>query len=140
MAKLKTVLPDTQVIIELGRYLVGEAGIYVCQIVDKKISRGQVYLIVNGGLHHHLAASGHFGQVIRKNYPIAIGNKMYAEQQEVVNIVGSLCTPLDVLAEKMQLPVAEVGDLVVVYQSGAYGLTASPTAFLSHPSAEEVLV
>lgn len=140
MAKLKTVLPEAEVIIELGRYLVGEAGIYVCQVVDKKISRGQVYLVVNGGLHHHLAASGHFGQVIRKNYPVAIGNKIYAEQQEIVNIVGSLCTPLDVIADKVSLPIAEVGDLVVVYQSGAYGLTASPSAFLSQPNAEEVLV
>jgi diaminopimelate decarboxylase len=124
MAKFKSVLPEAEVIIELGRYLVGEAGIYVCQVVDKKISRGQVYLVVNGGLHHHLAASGNFGQVIRKNYPLAIGNKMYAEQQEIVNVVGCLCTPLDILADKMPLPVAEVGDLVVVYQSGAYGLTA----------------
>jgi diaminopimelate decarboxylase len=136
IAKFKTVLPEAEVIIELGRYLVGEAGIYVCQVVDKKISRGQVYLVVNGGLHHHLAASGNFGQVIRKNYPIAIGNKMYAEQQEIVNVVGCLCTPLDIFADKMALPVAEVGDLVVVYQSGAYGLTASPSGFLSQPSAE----
>ena len=140
MEKLKAAQPETELIIELGRYLVGEAGIYVCQVLDKKISRGQVYLVVNGGLHHHLAASGNFGQVIRKNYPVAIGNKMYAEQQEVVNVVGCLCTPLDIIADKMLLPVAEVGDLVVVYQSGAYGLTASPTAFLSQPSAEEVLV
>lgn len=140
MAKFKVVQPEAEVIIELGRYLVGEAGIYVCQVVDKKISRGQVYLVVNGGLHHHLAASGNFGQVIRKNYPIAIGNKMYAEQQEIVNVVGCLCTPLDILADKIPLPVAEVGDLVVVYQSGAYGLTASPNAFLSQPNAEEVLV
>jgi len=137
---VKAAQPHAELIIELGRYLVGEAGVYVCQVVDKKISRGQVYLVVNGGLHHHLAASGNFGQVIRKNYPIAIGNKMYAEQQEVVNIVGSLCTPLDILADKILLPVAEVGDLVVVYQSGAYGLTASPNAFLSQPNAEEVLV
>ena len=97
-------------------------------------------MVVNGGLHHHLAASGNFGQVIRKNYPLAIGNKMYAEQQEIVNVVGCLCTPLDILADKMALPVAEVGDLVVVYQSGAYGLTASPNAFLSQSNAEEVLV
>lgn len=140
MAKFKAVQPHAEVIIELGRYLVGEAGIYVCQVVDKKISRGQVYLIVDGGLHHHLAASGNFGQVIRKNYPIAIGNKMYAEHQEIVTIVGCLCTPLDVLADKMLLPTVEVGDFVVVYQSGAYGLTASPSAFLSQPNAEEVLV
>jgi diaminopimelate decarboxylase len=140
MAKFKAVQPHADVIIELGRYLIGEAGVYVCQVVDKKISRGQVYLIVDGGLHHHLAASGNFGQVIRKNYPIAIGNKMVAEQQEIVNIVGCLCTPLDILADKMLLPVAEVGDFVVVYQSGAYGLTASPSTFLSQPNAEEVLV
>lgn len=140
MEKFKAVEPHAELIIELGRYLVGEAGVYVCQVVDKKISRGQVYLVVNGGLHHHLAASGNFGQVIRKNYPIAIGNKLYAEQQEVVNIVGCLCTPLDILADKLLLPVAEVGDLVVVYQSGAYGLTASPNGFLSQPSAEEVLL
>lgn len=140
MQKFKAVQPESEIIIELGRYLVGEAGIYVCQVLDKKISRGQIFLVVDGGLHHHLAASGNFGQVIRKNYPIAIGNKMYAEQQEVVNVVGCLCTPLDILAEKMPLPVAEVGDLIVVYQSGAYGLTASPGAFLSQPKAEEVLV
>ena len=140
MEKFKAVQPEADLIIELGRYLVGAAGIYVCQVLDKKISRGQIYLVVNGGLHHHLAASGNFGQVIRKNYPVAIGNKMYAEQQETVNVVGCLCTPLDILADKISLPVAEVGDLVVIYQSGAYGLTASPGAFLSQPNAEEVLV
>ncbi|MFI3188352.1 pyridoxal-dependent decarboxylase, exosortase A system-associated [Crenothrix sp. D3] len=140
MTKFKVVQPHAEVIIELGRYLVGEAGVYVSQVVDKKISRGQTYLIVDGGLHHHLAVSGNFGQVIRKNYPVAIGNKMHVEQQETVTIVGCLCTPLDIIADKMCLPVAEVGDFVVVYQSGAYGLTASPNAFLSQPNAAEVLV
>ncbi|GMQ92063.1 MAG: pyridoxal-dependent decarboxylase, exosortase A system-associated [Gammaproteobacteria bacterium] len=133
-------LPDAEVVIELGRYFVGEAGIYVCQILDKKVSRGQVFLITDGGLHHHLAASGNFGQVIRKNYPVAIGNRMENTDQEVVNIVGPLCTPLDTLADKMLLPKANAGDYVVVFQSGAYGFTASPTAFLSHPNAVEVLV
>jgi diaminopimelate decarboxylase len=109
-------------------------------VVDKKISRGQTYLIVDGGLHHNLAVSGNFGQVIRKNYPVAIGNKMHVEQQETVTIVGCLCTPLDIIADKMCLPMAEIGDFVVVYQSGAYGLTASPNAFLSQPNAAEVLV
>lgn len=133
-------LPDTEVVIELGRYFVGEAGIYVCQVLDKKVSRGQIFLITDGGLHHHLAASGNFGQVIRKNYPVAIGNRMESTDQEVVNIVGPLCTPLDTLADKMLLPKADTGDYVVVFQSGAYGFTASPTAFLSHPNAIEVLV
>ncbi|CCE24382.1 pyridoxal-dependent decarboxylase, exosortase A system-associated [Methylotuvimicrobium alcaliphilum] len=136
----KSQLPEAEIIIELGRYLVGEAGIYASQVIDKKISRGQIYLIVDGGLHHHLAASGNFGQVIRKNYPVAIGNKMGIEEMETVNIVGPLCTPLDILADKVPLPKAEIGDYVVIFQSGAYGLTASPTAFLTQPNAEEILV
>ncbi|WP_019865897.1 pyridoxal-dependent decarboxylase, exosortase A system-associated [Methylovulum miyakonense] len=140
MAEFKSANPEAEIIIELGRYLVGEAGVYVCEVIDKKISRGQTYLVANGGLHHHLAASGNFGQVIRKNYPIAIGNKMHSDAQEIVNIVGPLCTPLDILADKMLLPVAEIGDLIVVYQSGAYGYTASPRDFLSQPKTEEVLV
>jgi diaminopimelate decarboxylase len=126
--------------IELGRYLVGEAGVYVARVVDRKVSRGQVFLVTDGGLHHHLAASGNFGQVIRKNYPVAIGNRMGVGETEAVSVVGPLCTPLDLLADKMELPRAEVGDLVVVFQSGAYGLSASPGGFLSHPGALEVLV
>lgn len=106
----------------------------------KKISRGQTFLVTNGGLHHHLAASGNFGQVIRKNYPVAIGNKMKIDETEIVSVVGPLCTPLDLLADRMELSRAEPGDLVVVFQSGAYGLTASPTAFLSHPASLEVLI
>ena len=133
-------LPHAQLVIELGRYLVGEAGIYVCRIVDRKISRGHVFLVTDGGLHHQLAASGNFGQVIRKNYPVAIGNRMGETATETASVVGPLCTPLDLLGDKMELPVAVVGDLAVVFQSGAYGLTASPTAFLSHPAPLEVLV
>lgn len=133
-------LAGIALVIELGRFLVAEAGVYACQVLDKKVSRGTTYLVCNGGLHHHLANSGNFGQVIRKNYPVAIGNKLAAEEMEVVTIVGPLCTPLDILAEKMLLPKAEVGDWVVVYQSGAYGPTASPQDFLGHPAVVEVLV
>lgn len=133
-------LPDTEFVIELGRFLVGEAGVYVCQVLERKISRGQVFLVTNGGLHHHLAASGNFGQVIRKNYPVAVGNKMRGGARESASVVGPLCTPLDLLADKMDLAQAEAGDLVVVFQSGAYGLSASPAGFLSHPHAVEVLV
>jgi diaminopimelate decarboxylase len=133
-------LPDAEVVMELGRYLVAEAGIYVCEIVDKKISRGETYLITNGGLHHHLAASGNFGQVIRKNYPTCIGNRVSADATETVSVVGPLCTPLDILADKMELPEAGVGDYVVIFQSGAYGYSASPRDFLSHPHPVEVLL
>ncbi len=133
-------LPSARIVIELGRYLVGEAGLYVCRVVDRKLSRGHPYLVTDGGLHHHLAASGNFGQIIRKNYPVAIANRMGANDRETASVVGPLCTPLDLLGERMMLPVAEIGDLVVVFQSGAYGLTASPEKFLGHPEAVEVLV
>lgn len=132
-------LPGASLVIELGRYLVGEAGVYVCRIMDRKVSRGQVFLVTDGGLHHHLSASGNFGQVVRKNYPVAIGNRMDQRATESATIVGPLCTPLDIIAERMPLPEAQPGDLVVVFQSGAYGATASPQGFLSHPAPVEVL-
>lgn len=132
--------PNTQLVLELGRYLVAEAGIYVCRVLERKLSHGQVFVITDGGMHHHLAASGNFGQVIRKNYPVAIGNRMQGGAREVATVVGPLCTPLDTLADSMELARVEPGDFVVVFQSGAYGLTASPTGFLSHPLPVEVLV
>ena len=137
---VKARLPQAQVVLELGRYLVGEAGIYVAEVVDRKVSRGHTFLITNGGLHHHLAASGNFGQVIRKNYPVVVGNRVIGSERETVSVVGPLCTPLDILADRMELAKADIGDLIVVFQSGAYGLTASPTAFLGHPPCVEVLV
>ncbi len=127
-------------VIELGRYLVAHAGVYVCRVVDRKESCGQVFLVTDGGLHHHLSASGNFGQVLRKNYPVAVANRLDEPADEVQSVVGPLCTPLDILAERMKLAHAEPGDLIAVFQSGAYGLTASPTAFLSHPAPAEVLV
>jgi len=140
LEKSEKILPNAEIVMELGRYLVAEAGIYVCRVVDRKVSRGETFLITNGGLHHHLAVSGNFGQVIRKNYPVCIGNRVSADTLESVNIVGPLCTPLDILAHKMSLPRAEVGDLVVIFQSGAYGYTASPHGFLSHPAPGECMV
>ena len=139
-ARIGPALPDADVHIELGRYLVGEAGCYVTRVIDRKVSRGRTYLVVDGGMHHQLAASGNLGQVIRRNYPVLVGNRMAAHDVEQATVVGCLCTPLDLLADDVPLPRAEPGDLVVVLQAGAYGLTASPTAFLSHPAPAEVLV
>lgn len=133
-------MPEASLIIELGRYLVGEAGIYVTRVVDRKISRGKTFLIVDGGLNHHLAATGNLGQVIRKNYPLAIGNKMNQIATEIVSIAGPLCTPLDLLADNVKLPMAQPGDFVVIFQSGAYGASASPQSFLGHPAVIEALV
>lgn len=133
-------LGEVEVVMELGRYLVGEAGVYVSRIIDRKISRGQVFLVVDGGLHHHLAASGNFGQIIRKNYPVVTAQHVSEGPRETVSVVGPLCTPLDLLASKMEMTEAKVGDLIAVLQSGAYGFTASPHMFLGHPKAVEVLV
>ncbi len=138
--EIRPQLPDARVTIELGRYIVGESGVYVTRVVDRKVSRGRTYLVVDGGMHHQLAASGNLGQVIRRNYPVVIGNRMQETAREAVSVVGCLCTPLDLLADNVMLPPAEVGDLVVIFQAGAYGLTASPTAFLGHPMPGEVLV
>jgi diaminopimelate decarboxylase len=133
-------LPATRVVLELGRYLVGEAGIYVCRVVDRKVSCGETFLITDGGLHHHLAASGNFGQVLRRNYPVLIGNRLDEPAQERSHVVGCLCTPLDRIADGAHLPATSIGDLVVVLQSGAYGRSASPTDFLAHPPPAEMLV
>ncbi len=138
--KIGPQLPAARVVVELGRYIVGECGVYVTRIIDRKESRGRTYLVVDGGLHHQLAASGNFGQVIRRNYPVAIGNRMDEVPSETASVVGKLCTPLDLLGDRVELPAAEIGDLVVVFQAGAYGRTASPTAFLSHPEPPEVVV
>ena len=138
--EIRPQLPDARVVIELGRYIVGESGVYVTRVVDRKVSRGRTYLVVDGGMHHQLAASGNLGQVIRRNYPVVIGNRIKESEREAVSVVGCLCTPLDLLADNVMLPPTEIGDLVVIFQAGAYGLTASPTAFLGHPMPVEILV
>lgn len=140
LPRLRERLPGTTQILELGRYLVGEAGIYVCRVIDRKVSRGRTFVITDGGLHHHLAASGNFGQVLRRNFPVVIGNRPDGVPRERCYVVGCLCTPLDRLADDVELPEAHIGDFVVVKQSGAYGRSASPVHFLSHPEPVEILV
>lgn len=140
MDEWRAVSADTEIVLELGRYLVGEAGVYVCRVIDRKISRGQVFLVTDGGLHHHLAASGNFGQVLRKNYPVCTARRVHGGTRETASVVGPLCTPLDLLADRMELGEAEPGDLICVLQSGAYGYSASPHRFLGHPPPAEILV
>jgi len=132
-------LAGTRFLVEPGRYLVAEAGIYVARINDIKVSRGKTFYIVDGGMNHHLAASGNLGQVIKRNFPLAVVTRLGAESSQTVDVVGPLCTPLDTLARDAMLALAEVGDLVGIFQSGAYGLTASPLGFLSHATPAEVL-
>jgi len=133
-------LPEATPVVELGRYLVGECGVYVTRVLDRKVSRGKAYLVVDGGMHHQLAASGNFGQAIRRNYPVIVGNRADSALDETATVVGCLCTPLDLLADDVELPQADIDDLIVIFQQGAYGLTASPTAFLGHPAPAEVFV
>lgn len=139
-AGLPPELQETEIAIELGRYLVGEAGVYITRIVDRKVSHGQVFLVCDGGMHHQLAASGNFGTVVRRNYPLAIASRFDAPAEEEASVVGCLCTPLDRLADQAHLPRAEVGDLVAVFCAGAYGASASPAAFLGQGPAREMLV
>ena len=140
MATRPKVLADTQLAIELGRWLVGEAGVYLTRVVDRKESRGATFLITDGGLQHMLAASGNFGQLLRRNYPVAIANRFGADADEEATITGCLCTPLDLVAHEVALPRAEVGDLIAIFCAGAYGLSASPQEFLSQTRAREMLV
>ncbi|WP_019516578.1 pyridoxal-dependent decarboxylase, exosortase A system-associated [Sphingomonas sp. Mn802worker] len=139
LAARGAMLADTAFAIELGRWLVGEAGVYLTRVVDRKESRGETFLVVDGGLHHQLAASGNFGTVVRRNYPVAIAHRMGQEPDDPVSVVGCLCTPLDRLADRVVLPRADVGDVIAIFIAGAYGLTASPSAFLGHPAPAEVL-
>ena len=134
VTNLPSEFEQTQLCLELGRYLVGEAGVYLCRVIDRKVSHGVTYL------HHQLAASGNFGTVVRRNYPVAIASRYAEEANDVVNVVGCLCTPLDRLADAALMPRADVGDLVAVFCAGAYGATASPAAFLGHGPAAEMLV
>ena len=140
MAQRAPVLAQTRFVLELGRWLVGEAGVYLAEVIDRKVSRGETFLVIDGGLHHQLAASGNFGSVIRRNYPLAIATRFDAPAAEIAHVAGCLCTPLDRMGDALALPKAEPGDLVAVFCAGAYGASASPAAFLGHGPAREVLI
>jgi diaminopimelate decarboxylase len=133
-------LAGTEFAIELGRWLMGEAGVYLARVIDRKESHGATFLVTDGGLHHMLAASGNFGTVVRRNYPVAIASRFDARSEEEASVVGCLCTPLDRLADQALLPRADVGDLVAIFCAGAYGASASPAAFLGQGPAREMLV
>ncbi|MDB5708232.1 MAG: pyridoxal-dependent decarboxylase, exosortase system-associated [Sphingomonas bacterium] len=140
LAERPAILGETRFAIELGRWLVGECGVYLTRVVDRKVSRGETFLVVDGGLHHQLAASGNFGTVVRRNYPVAVASAAPDVPTETVTVVGCLCTPLDLLADKVTLPVAHPGDVIAIFMAGAYAASASPSAFLGHSPARELLV
>lgn len=133
-------LRSAQLIIEPGRFLVAESGLYVTKVTDVKTSRGKTFVVVDGGMHHHLAASGNLGQTIKRNFPIAVLNKLGTTSSNCVDVVGPLCTPLDTLARDIMLPELSPGDLIGIFNAGAYARTSSPLGFLSHPAPPEVLI
>lgn len=133
-------LKDCRLIIELGRYLVAEAGIYVTRVVDVKRSKGKTFVVTDGGMNHHLAATGNLGQVFRKPYPLLNLSHIDVGPAERAAVVGPCCTPLDVFGSEIPLAEAEIGDLIGVFFSGAYGLSASNVHFLSHPTPAEILL
>lgn len=137
--RAEPLIREAQVVIEPGRFLVGPAGLYAAQVLASKRSRGTRFLVLDGGMHHHLAASGNLGQVIKRDYPI-VAAKPGGREASPCTVVGPLCTPLDTLARQAALPDCQAGELIAILQSGAYGLTASPVGFLSHPTPAEVLV
>nr|WP_236759987.1 type III PLP-dependent enzyme [Agrobacterium tumefaciens] len=140
LVKAHPLITDAHVIVEPGRFLAGSGGVYVAEVNSVKTSRGTTFVVMDGGMHHHLAASGNLGQIVKRNYPIVAPAMMQADYEETATIVGPLCTPLDTLARNAALPKLKAGDLLAILQSGAYGATASPSGFLSHPVAKEVLI
>jgi len=140
LAARPAILAQTGFAIELGRWLVGECGVYLATVIDRKISQGETFLVTDGGLHHQLAASGNFGTVVRRNYPLAVASRFGAPAEEAVTVVGCLCTPLDKLGDQIELPRADVSDVIAVFMAGAYGASASPAAFLGHGPAREILL
>ncbi|VAX23336.1 Diaminopimelate decarboxylase [hydrothermal vent metagenome] len=133
--RLSPLFSKTRFLIEPGRYLVGPSGIYISRITDIKKSRGETFVICEGGIHHALVPI-----VLNKNYPTAILNKMNLQNSKTVTIAGPLCTSADQFSRRVKLPQAEIGDLLGVFNSGAYGYTAGMTLFLSHPTPPEALV
>ena len=140
LEKRPALLSNSRFAVELGRWLVGECGVYLTRVIDRKESRGEIFLVTDGGLHHQLAASGNFGTVVRRNYPVAVADRVEDSPEETVNVVGCLCTPLDKLGDQVALPKADVGDVIAVFMAGAYGATASPASFLGHGPAQEVVI
>jgi diaminopimelate decarboxylase len=139
-SELRALEPNARLVIELGRYLVGQAGLYVVSVLDVKRSGGTTIAVTDGGMHHHLAASGNLGQGLKRSLPCFTPMDMGATPEQRTRVVGRLCTPIDVLCPDALLPAVVPGDLLAIFQSGAYGASASPSAFLSHERATEVLL
>jgi diaminopimelate decarboxylase len=133
-------LATTHFSLELGRWLVGEAGVYLMRVLDRTESCGRTFLTTDGGGHHLLGATGCLTERGRGNYPIAVATRFGSPPDEEVMVTGCLATPFDVFGDEVMLPRAEPGDLIAVFCAGAYGLSASPQGWESRPTARELVV
>lgn len=138
--ELNNILHGTRYIIESGRYLVGASGIYITKVLYRKNSKGKEYIVTEGGMNHHLSAAGLLGSILRQNYIIKVLNKLEEHDLKKYDIVGPLCTPMDRLAVNIDLPDVEPGDFLGVFNSGAYGYSASPLYFLSHTFPKQEMI
>ena len=133
-------LATTRISLELGRWLVGEAGVYLSRILERTESCGKTFLTTDGGGHHFLRATGCLLERGKGNWPIAVASRFGAPAEEEVTVTGCLATPHDVFGDEVMLPRAEPGDLIAVFNAGAYALSASPQGWESRPAAREILV
>ncbi|MBT2282943.1 type III PLP-dependent enzyme [Paenibacillus polymyxa] len=133
--------PKTRFILESGRYILAESGTYITKVLYKKHSKGEIFLVVDGGLNHHAAATFR-GRTLRNTFPMILIKKDDLDPitTEKVSVVGPLCTPEDCLAKGIILPIAQPGDYLCIQKSGAYTLTYSPMRFLGHATPLELLV
>jgi len=129
-------------VLEMGRYLIGEAGIYMMRVIRKKRSRGVDICICDGGMHHHLGAAGHLGTLIQRNYQMfkVSEDQNDAGAEQAYNLVGPLCTTIDTLGRQVKFDGLDAGDLIGIRCSGAYGVSASPIHFISHSPPREIIV
>lgn len=134
---------DTELLLETGRYLMGEAGIYLTRVVNRKRSRGAEIATFDGGMNHHLGACGHLGMALHRNYrlfKVSSPTEAHDGPPCAFDLYGPLCTTIDVLGRGVMLPELQIGDVIGIHCSGAYGVTASPAHFISHDLPVEIIV
>ncbi len=131
---------QTQLVLEMGRFLVGSHGYLLTSVVDRKHSRGTDICVCDAGFNNHLNAAGMMGAVMRRDWPFFNVSRTGIPVDREYQLVGPLCASFDVLANKANLPDTRVGDVLAVGSSGAYGFSASPMHFISHPAPRELLV
>ena len=123
---------------ESGRYLTARAGTLLTRVLDVKTSKGEVFVVTDVGVNQLGGMSGlrRLPRVVPDVLPVG----PVTGRHELAHLVGPLCTPLDRLSRGVELPAVQPGDLLLIPNVGAYGLTASLVGFLGHPIAAELVI